>query len=72
MSPIEVSAVGQHNQFKYSICTLVTDMDKYGTMVDSFKSKGFNEPDCEFIYMDNRAGNSAGWSRPMRQAVVML
>ena len=58
MSPIEVSAIRQHNPFKYSICTLVTDKDEYNAMVDSFKSKGFDEPDCEFMYMDNSAGNS--------------
>ncbi|MCG8510236.1 MAG: hypothetical protein MI741_13490 [Rhodospirillales bacterium] len=42
---------------RYSICTLVNDADDYGAMVESFRANGFREPECEFIYIDNRTEN---------------
>lgn len=42
----------------YSICTIVTRPHEYAEMVDSFRSKGFQEPDCEFLYLDNSEGNA--------------
>ena len=52
---------------RYSVCTLVNDADDYGAMVESFRAKGFREPDCEFLYVDNRTENRfdafAGYNR---------
>jgi len=42
---------------RYSICTLVTNPDQYAAMVASFRARGFDGPDCEFLYADNTAGN---------------
>lgn len=42
---------------KYSICTLVTKPGEYAEMVASFVDGGFTEPDCEFLFIDNSAGN---------------
>ncbi len=42
---------------RYSICTLVTRMEEYHNMRASFRSHGFGELDCEFIYADNSEGN---------------
>jgi hypothetical protein len=41
----------------YSICTLVTKKDEYIECVNSFKRKGFTVDDCEYLYIDNSAGN---------------
>jgi len=41
----------------YSICTLVTDHDKYTLMVESFISKGFGTTDCEYLFVDNSKSN---------------
>ena len=38
---------------RYSIGTLVTDHDMYHGMKESFAAKGFVEPDCEFLTIDN-------------------
>jgi hypothetical protein len=42
---------------RFSICTLVTDKDQYAAMVQSFRSGGFDQDDCEFLYLDNSAAN---------------
>jgi len=42
----------------YSICTLVTRKQQYGEMIASFRSGGFLEPSCEYLYLDNSAENS--------------
>lgn len=44
-------------ELDYSICTLVTRWDEYQAMQDSFRAKGFAEPSCEFLYVDNASGN---------------
>ena len=42
---------------RYSICTIVTRLDQYEEMIESFRNCGFLEPDCEFLYLDNSQGN---------------
>lgn len=44
--------------YRYAICTLVTDLDEYGRMLESFVAAGFTNNDCEYRYIDNSAGNS--------------
>ena len=41
----------------YSICTLVTDLDEYKYMLESFENAGFNTSNSEFIYIDNSKSN---------------
>ena len=45
---------------RFSICTLVTDHREYSEMVESFRQGGFGGADCEFLYLDNSAGNTFG------------
>lgn len=42
---------------RYSICTIVTRPSEYSAMVESFRLHGFQEPDCEFLYLDNSECN---------------
>jgi hypothetical protein len=42
----------------YSICTLVTRPAEYAEMRGSFARKGFTPSDCEFLFVDNSAGNA--------------
>src|SRR5690349_1603575 len=46
------------DRIRYSVCTLVTRPGEYAELVDSFRSGGFKEPECEFLYLDNSRGNS--------------
>lgn len=43
--------------YVYSFCTLVTRLGEYHEMITSFRSKGFTETDCEFLYVDNSSEN---------------
>jgi hypothetical protein len=43
---------------RFSICTLVTNLGEYAEMVESFREGGFDGADCEFLYLDNSAGNT--------------
>jgi hypothetical protein len=58
---------------RFSICTLVTDLAEYAEMVESFRRGGFDGPDCEFLYLDNSAGNAfdafAGYNLFLTRAV---
>ena len=45
-------------EIEFSICTLVTDHALYDTMMKSFVRKGFVEPRCEYLHVDNTNGNS--------------
>lgn len=47
------------NEVRYSICTLVTRLEEYREMAESFVNAGFGETDCEFLIIDNSAGNKA-------------
>lgn len=44
-------------QIRYSICSMVTNLEEYQEMVDSFKQAGFSDDICEFIYADNSGEN---------------
>ena len=44
--------------FRYSVCTLVTNMQEYAEMVDSFISAGFHKAICEYRYIDNSIANN--------------
>lgn len=56
-NPTDAVSRYQNEQLDYSVCTLVTRWDEYQAMLDSFHAKGFHEPACEFLYIDNSAGN---------------
>jgi hypothetical protein len=43
---------------RYSICTIVTRPHEYAEMVASFRQGGFQEPDCEFLFLDNSQSNT--------------
>ena len=40
---------------EFSICTVVTRREQYAEMLHSFRRKGFDGPDCEFMYVDKLA-----------------
>ncbi len=44
--------------FRYSVCTLVSNMQEYVEMVDSFLQAGFDKTICEYRYIDNSKANS--------------
>lgn len=64
--------IKENFQYKYSICTLVTNLSEYACMLDSFRNAGFNESDCEFLYSDNSKKNEfeafSGINRFLREA----
>ena len=45
--------------YKYSICTLVTDKAEYQEMITSFIAAGFDTSFCEYIYIDNSSNNKS-------------
>jgi hypothetical protein len=45
-------------QYRFAICTLVSNFEEYGRMLDSFIDAGFTTADCEYRYVDNTNGNS--------------
>lgn len=45
-------------EYKFSICTLVSNPQEYKEMVDSFIGSGFTTNDCEYLFADNTNGNS--------------
>ncbi|WP_158827277.1 hypothetical protein [Mucilaginibacter lacusdianchii] len=45
-------------KFRYSICTLVTDINEYNEMYTSFTKAGFSKEICEFRYIDNIGSNN--------------
>jgi hypothetical protein len=49
----------RESAIRYSICTLVTDLEEYREMVASMKRGGFGASDCEYLYIDNSRGNYA-------------
>lgn len=42
---------------RFSVCSLVTDMDEYREMISSFQSAGFTDENTEFLYANNTSGN---------------
>jgi hypothetical protein len=58
ITPIEIdNYFNNGNTIKYSICTLVTNMNEYMTMVSSYEQAGFNTSNSEFIYINNSQVN---------------
>ena len=45
--------------YKYSVCTLVTDKAEYQEMIASFIAAGFDTSFCEYIYIDNSSNNKS-------------
>ncbi|MCY7292369.1 MAG: hypothetical protein LH615_09330 [Ferruginibacter sp.] len=43
-------------ELQFSICTIVSDLDEYALMKNSFENAGFTN-DCEYIIADNTQGN---------------
>ena len=41
----------------FSVCTLVTRRDEYAAMLINFREHGFDEDLCEYLWVDNTAGN---------------
>jgi len=39
--------------YEYSICTLVTKLEEYHEMLQSFLDNGFDKETCEYIFIDN-------------------
>jgi hypothetical protein len=45
---------------RYSIGTLVTDLQQYAAMRETFAEHGFDGSICEFLYLDNRGSDQSG------------
>ena len=43
--------------FDYSVCTIVSDMEQYQLMLNSFIEAGFSTDKCEYMYVDNTKTN---------------
>jgi len=56
MTAIEIDQV-KLSLIRYSICTLVTNLQEYQLMLNSYKIAGFSEEFCEYIYVDNSREN---------------
>jgi hypothetical protein len=41
----------------FAICTLVTDILEYDKCLESFRKRGFDDGNSQFLYIDNSAGN---------------
>ena len=64
MNPIDVEPTclnerAPRSGIRFSICTLVTDLQQYHEMVQSLKDGGFGTEDCEYLYFDNSRANAA-------------
>jgi hypothetical protein len=44
---------------RYTLATLVTDHVQYNQMLQSFRSGGFDNEDCEYLFIDNSRQNKA-------------
>jgi hypothetical protein len=56
MKPIDINILKLKKMF--SICTLVTNMNEYQEMIDSFVASGFNEMNSEFLFINNSQKNT--------------
>jgi hypothetical protein len=52
---------------RYAICTLVSNLEEYGRMFNSFIEAGFTTDDCEYRYADNTNGNTFDAYRGINQ-----
>lgn len=57
INAIEIDTITPKSHPKYSICTLLTEKAQYIDALASFRTAGFVEPECEFLYIDNTAAN---------------
>lgn len=57
INAVEVDSIESQVHPKYSICTLLTEIDQYKDALSSFRSAGFVEPECEYLYIDNTVDN---------------
>jgi len=57
VEPVLAETLYSEGLIRYSICTLVTRLDQYKDMVDSFRRLGFDSDDCEYLYIDNSTAN---------------
>lgn len=53
----EIDSIEPPAHPKYSLCTLLTDKAQYLDTLSYFRKAGFTEPESEFLYIDNTAGN---------------
>jgi hypothetical protein len=49
--------LGIEHIYRYSICTIVSKMDQYEIMTDSFIKAGFTIDKCEYLFVDNTQYN---------------
>ena len=54
---INISEIAKQSSVDFSICSLVTNKSQYDEMVSSFVSKGFDEINSEFLYIENSKKN---------------
>jgi len=57
ITAIEIDDLPDKRNPVFSICTLVTDKQRYDDMLASFHAAGFTDEDCEYLYIDNTALN---------------
>jgi hypothetical protein len=55
INAIEVDTLKDTKEF--SICTLVTNLQEYQEMLESFQNAGFHKDNSEFLYIDNSQEN---------------
>ena len=74
MLNVNAKPINREEEFKYlfSICTLVSKLDEYNEMLDSFLKAGFTEDFCQYLYIDNTVTNNfeayKGINRFLREA----
>jgi hypothetical protein len=57
---LTASAYGGVGSPRYSVGTLVTNLEQYAAMRASFAAHGFDGSHCEFLYLDNRGPQQTG------------
>ncbi len=57
---LTAAAFGGKDMPRYSVGTLVTNLDQYAAMRASFAAHGFDVANSEFLYLDNRGPDQTG------------
>ncbi len=57
---LTAAAYGGKGTPRYSVCTLVTNLEQYASMRASFAAHGFDGSNSEFLYLDNRGPDQTG------------
>lgn len=69
---LEIDEVIPNRVVRFSVCTLVSDLEEYRAMVKSYVNAGFSHDKCEYLYVDNSQGNKydayAGLNRLIARA----